>query len=77
MLGPGARWLLDAVDPDEVTEIDEGTRVVLRTDAPRWLARLMLMGGGQARVDTPAWLARQVAEMARETRAVYEPMTSG
>jgi proteasome accessory factor C len=72
-LAPAARWLLDAVDADEVDELDGGAaRAHVRTDAPRWLARLVLMAGGRARVEQPAWLAESVVHLAAEARAQYE-----
>lgn len=71
-LAPGGRWLLDAVEPDAVTEDDDGTAEVrLRTDAPRWLARLVLMAGGEATVVAPASLREQVRELAGRARAAY------
>ncbi len=71
-LAPGGRWLLDAVDADEVTELPSGHAVVrLRTDAPTWLARLVLMAGGAAEVRAPASLREQVARTARLAHANY------
>jgi proteasome accessory factor C len=70
---PGARWLLDAVDPDEVEELsDGGARVRMRTDAPRWLARLVLMAAGQAEVESPGALRDEIVRMAEEARAQYD-----
>jgi proteasome accessory factor C len=64
-LEAGARWLLDAVDADEITELPAGgTLLRLRTDAPLWLARLVLMAGGAAKVRSPESLRRQVAQTA-------------
>jgi proteasome accessory factor C len=71
-LDAGARWLLDAVDADEVAELEGGaTTVRLRTDAPPWLARLVLMAGGGAVVRSPDSLRRQVAEIAERALAPY------
>lgn len=73
-LGPAARWVLDAVTADVVEEQDDGgVRVWLRTDAPGWLARLVLMAAGEARVDEPAELAERVRAMAAEALAAYDP----
>ncbi len=72
VLAPAARWLLDAVDADEVEEGDEGrARVRLRTDAPRWLCRLVLMAGGEAVVASPEALREEVAALASRTRDRY------
>lgn len=66
---PGGRWLLDAVAPDHVEEREDGTGVVrLRTDAPAWLARLVVMAGGGVRVVAPAALAQAVTDRARAAR---------
>jgi proteasome accessory factor C len=65
-LDPYARWLEAALLVDEVEETGDGTtRVRLRTDAPRWVARLVLMAAGGARVVTPAQVADEVVSMAR------------
>jgi proteasome accessory factor C len=74
------RWLLDAVEADEVTdEGDGGARVRLRTDAPTWLARLVLTAGGEAVVRSPAHLRATVAELAAVTLRAYgdEPTGDG
>jgi proteasome accessory factor C len=66
------RWLLDAVDSDEVVDRpDGGAQVRLRTDAPAWLARLVLTAGGQARVAAPASFRDEVAGLARSALARY------
>jgi proteasome accessory factor C len=71
-LSPAGRWLLDAVDVDELEELDGGgARVTLRTDAPRWLARLVLMAGGEAAVLEPDRLRREVADSAARARERY------
>ena len=69
---PTGRWLIDAVVVDEVLEQPDGsTRLLLRTDAPSFVARLVLMAGGQARVVAPTSLADEVRELARVARARY------
>lgn len=71
-LDPGARWLLEAVEDAEVDERpDGGARARLRTDAPRWLARLVVMAGGRARVVAPDRLRTEVAHLARRAREQY------
>jgi proteasome accessory factor C len=67
------RWLLDAVDVDEVTEREGGgAQVRLRTDAPSWVARLVLTAGGDATVVAPASLREEVARLARAALARYD-----
>lgn len=59
------RWINDAVSVEEVEERDDGgARLRLRTDAPGWLARLVVMAAGEARVLAPAELREQVAAIA-------------
>jgi predicted DNA-binding transcriptional regulator YafY len=72
------RWLLDAVDADEVLEREVGgARVRLRTDAPAWLARLVLTAGGEATVLAPASLREQVAGLATRALAAYPDAPAG
>jgi predicted DNA-binding transcriptional regulator YafY len=67
------RWLLDAVDVDEVTEREGGgAQARLRTDAPSWVARLVLTAGGDATVVAPASLREDVARLARAALARYD-----
>lgn len=71
-LAPAARWVLDAVTPDEVVDTpDGGAEVTFRTDAPRWVSRLVLTAGGAARVISPGWLGAQVAATARAAAERY------
>ncbi|MCC5949043.1 MAG: WYL domain-containing protein [Nitriliruptoraceae bacterium] len=68
----GGRWLADAVVLDEQRERPDGRlELHLRTDAPAWLAQLVLMAGGQARVAQPAALRAEVVALARSARARY------
>jgi proteasome accessory factor C len=68
------RWLLDALQVDEVEDRDDGgARLTLSTDAPTYVARLVLMAGGDARVVTPASLRVTVRELATAARAGYAP----
>jgi proteasome accessory factor C len=67
------RWLEDAVTADEVSPMAAGAaRLSFRTDAPGWVARLVLMAGGDARVVAPGHLGEQVRELAGRARANYE-----
>jgi proteasome accessory factor C len=64
-LAPGARWVADAVVADRVEpDADGRVRLTFRTDRPAWVAELVVMAGGQARVVAPVELARQVRERA-------------
>jgi proteasome accessory factor C len=69
-LSPSARWLAAALLVDELEELDDDTtRVRLRTDAPRWVARLVLMAGGGAKVVAPETVRDEVLAMARAALA--------
>jgi proteasome accessory factor C len=72
-----AMWLLDALDAEDVEPGADATRVRLRTDAPGWVARLVLMAGGDARVVEPGELAASVSRMARDALARYRPAPGG
>lgn len=72
LTGPG-RWVLEALQADEVEHLDHATRVVLHTDAPEWLTRLVLMAGGDAEVVGPAWLRERVRDEARAALRAYRP----
>lgn len=62
-----ARWLEGAVVVDEVEDrADGGARLTLRTDAPAWVARLVLMAGGAARVVSPAHLRDEVLALVHD-----------
>lgn len=68
----GARWLLDAIDADLLDEREDGsTRCVLRTDAPEFIARLVLSGGGDLEVVRPPQLRARVHELAAAALAGY------
>jgi proteasome accessory factor C len=68
----GGRWLEDAVSVDEVVAREAGgARLTFRTDAPGWVANLVLMAGGDAHVVAPDTLRRQVQELARRARKRY------
>jgi proteasome accessory factor C len=68
----GARWLVDVIDVDRSEDGPEGrTTVSFTTDAPRHVARLVLMAGGAARVVAPDAMAASVAELASRAAARY------
>lgn len=55
LLGPGATWLLDAVEVEAggTLTVPGGRSARLRVGAPEWFARLILMAGGHAEVRGP------------------------
>lgn len=72
-LRPEGRWIVDAVVADEVEEAAGGHATVrLRTDAPGWVARLVLMAAGAAQVVEPLEVAEEVTRLARRARARYD-----
>lgn len=73
-VAPGGRWVLDAVEVDEVEDRPDGSTLVrLTTDAPGWLARLVVMAGGTVRAVSPPGLVAEVVERAGDAlRALTE-----
>jgi len=64
-VSPRGRWLEDAVVLDERTEHRDGSATLrLRTDAPRFVAQLVLMAAGEAVVEAPDALVVLVREQA-------------
>jgi proteasome accessory factor C len=71
-VSPAGRWLAEALDLDRTEELGDGrARLHLTTDAPRHVARLVLMAGGAAVVVSPDELARAVEDTARGAAARY------
>jgi proteasome accessory factor C len=71
-VAPAGRWLAEALDLDRTEELGDGrARLHLTTDAPRHVARLVLMAGGAAVVVAPDELARAVEDTARGAAARY------
>lgn len=70
-LGPTARWIADAFDVDEVADHDGALHVHLRTDAPPWVARVLLMGAPDVEIVHPPELAAQMNAIARAALAHY------
>lgn len=63
----GGRWILDAVEAEGVEDRADGTTIVrLRTDAPGWLARLVVMAGGTVRAVSPPELVTEVVARASD-----------
>lgn len=71
-----AAWLATTYPVDEITELDDGRlRVVLPVTATRWLERLLLRLGPEARVtdlDTGASLTATTAAAARRVLTRYD-----
>jgi proteasome accessory factor C len=71
-LAEPAWWVIEAYPVDEVTDATSGTRRVrLPVSSERWLARLLLRLGPDARVVDPADGAAPAADMARRILAGY------
>jgi proteasome accessory factor C len=65
-IGAGARWLEEAIEIDDLDELDDGRALVrFRTGAPGWVVDLVLAAAGAARVRTPERLRARVASQAR------------
>jgi proteasome accessory factor C len=63
---PRGRWVQDAVQADAVVEHDDGAVTIhLRTDAPRWVAQLVVMAAGEVTVRSPTALVDLVIAQAR------------
>lgn len=73
-VSPGGRWVLDAIEPESVEDRADGSTLVrLTTDAPGWLARLVVMAGGSVRALSPPGLVAEVVARASDAlRAVEE-----
>ncbi len=72
-LSAQARGVAEDYPCESVTEIGEGRlRVVLRTPDTRWVRRLALRLGEEARVIAPAALAEAVRATAAEALALYD-----
>jgi proteasome accessory factor C len=70
-LEPAAMWLLDAIEPDATLEEPGAIVVRLRTGAPEWLARLVLMCGGAAIVVAPDEVRTLVAARAAQALQLH------
>jgi predicted DNA-binding transcriptional regulator YafY len=71
-LAADARWVVEYWPCESVTELGEGRlRAVLRTPDTRWVRRLALRLGEDARVLAPAALADEVRAAAAEALALY------
>ena len=71
-LSPVARWVAEYYPCESVTELGEGRlRAVLRTPDTRWVCRLALRLGEDARVVAPPALAEEVRAAAAAALALY------
>jgi proteasome accessory factor C len=71
-VGVRGRWIEDAVVVDERHEhADGGATLRLHTDAPGWLASLVVMAAGEAAVRRPTSFAARVRETAEAALARY------
>lgn len=74
-LGPAALWLLDAIEPDATIEASDSLIVRLRTGAPEWLVRLIMMCGGNAEVVAPESIRELVVRRATDAlRRLDDPL---
>jgi proteasome accessory factor C len=66
------RWLAEVLDVDRVEDVSDGGAVLhLTTDAPRHVARLVLVAAGAATVQAPEGFARTVRDLARSSAERY------
>jgi proteasome accessory factor C len=70
-LRPAAHWVAEYYPCESVERTGEEIRVTLRTPDPRWVRRLALRLGEDARVLAPAGLAAQISEDAAAALAHY------
>jgi predicted DNA-binding transcriptional regulator YafY len=72
LLAPEASWLLDALEPDDTLPHAGSLIVRMRTGAPEWLARLVLMCGGSAEVIRPPAVRELVRSRAEQALALLD-----
>jgi predicted DNA-binding transcriptional regulator YafY len=71
-LAAGGRWVAEHYPCEEITDLDDGRlRAVIRTPDTRWVVRLALRLGEDARVVSPPELAARVREDAAAALAQY------
>jgi proteasome accessory factor C len=70
-LRPAAHWVAEYYPCESVERTGEEIRVTLRTPDPRWVRRLALRLGEDARVLAPAGLAAQISADAAAALALY------
>ena len=72
ILTGGARWIAEAVTCRVDEETPAGRRIVFDTDAPGWIARMVLMAGGGVSIVRPATLGGEVIELATAALTAYQ-----
>ncbi|MFT5222869.1 MAG: putative DNA-binding transcriptional regulator YafY [Glaciecola sp.] len=76
-LAPRARWIAEVLEPESLVDRKNGgAKIVVRTDAPRWIEQLVLQGSGQARVIAPKSFRDGVAQRASAALARYDRVTA-
>ena len=71
-LTPAGRWIADYASVASVTELPGGgLRVDVRVADDRWIERLVLQAGGQARVVAPAEIAERIVARTEQALASY------
>lgn len=76
-VGPSARWLIDAIEPEHVSEGDDGrAEVRFHTDALGWVTRLLLGAGGELEVVSPGELRSRVLAAATSALDHYRPTST-
>lgn len=72
-VAPDGHWVLDVIDAGDVTHEDDGTtRVLVATDASRWIVSLVLAARGHVVVRSPAAVRDAVLDAARAGLAAHE-----
>lgn len=71
---PAGRWIGEMLDVDRIEELASGGALLhLTTDAPRHVARQVLVAGGAVRVQSPPALAEEVRDLASASARRYLP----
>lgn len=71
-VAPGGHWVLDALDPDQISHDEDGiTTVTVSTDAPRWIVSLVLAARGEVTVTDPPQVRESVLRAAKEGLAAH------
>ncbi len=71
-LTPAARWVTEYYPVESVEDVESDLVVRLRVSDPRWLVRLLLQLGGEARLLEPAELVDAVRAAASDILGTYK-----